>query len=114
MSPDTPTRRNRNNRLRGKRDELEVAKIIGGKRYPANTGGPGDIEHSSWAVQCKGRAAVPDYIRDGVASARVAALGTTKLPVLVLVDRSGTRVQRYAIVPLEEFAAEFGCEGVQV
>lgn len=52
-----------------------------------------------------------DTVRAGVAAARVAAIGTNKLPVCVVVDRSGTRIQRYAVVPLEEFADYHGCTG---
>lgn len=37
----------------GKALEREVAKRIGGKRYPADTGGTIDVESSEFVVQCK-------------------------------------------------------------
>jgi hypothetical protein len=96
----------RASKARAKQDERDVARLLGGERHPADMGGPEDVSHPTLAIQVKGRASVPDYLREGMAAAQAAAAGTIKLPVLVLVDRSGTRVQRYAIIPLEEFASE--------
>lgn len=33
------------NKARGKADERDVARILGGKRHPADTGGDEDVEH---------------------------------------------------------------------
>lgn len=38
-----------------KRAERAAAAIIGGKRYPANQGGPVDCESDGWCVQVKER-----------------------------------------------------------
>ena len=94
--------RGRRNQSRGKAYERDIAERIGGKRYPANVGGPCDIEHNLFAVQCKsGAKVVTEIIRDGVASAEAAAVMSGKLPLLVIVDRRGTRLKRYAVMPLE-------------
>jgi len=95
-------------------DERDVARILGGKRHPADVGGAEDISHPLFAIQVKGGFRVMnDTVRQGVASARIAAIGTNKLPVCVVVDRSGTRIRRYAIVPLEEFADYHGCKPLE-
>jgi len=95
----------RNSKARGKQDERDVARILGGKRHPADTGGDCDIDHPSLAIQVKGGSTtVTEIIRTGMASAKAAALGTGKLPVLVVVDRRGTRLARYAIIELGAFA----------
>jgi len=100
------------NKHRGKVDERDVARILGGTRHLADTGGAEDVKHDLFAIQVKGGLRVlNDTVRAGVAAARVAAIGTNKLPVCVVVDRSGTRIQRYAVVPLEEFADYHGCTG---
>jgi hypothetical protein len=101
------------NKARGKADERDVAALLGGKRHPADVGGPEDVyvESLGLSVQVKGRAAVPDYLRDGMESARVAAAARTGWTgVLVLVDRSGTRLRRYVVMDLEDFRAR---EGIQ-
>lgn len=95
----------RQNKARAKTDERDVARILGGKRHPADVGGAEDVSHESLAIQVKGGLRVMnDTVRNGLQAARVAAQGTGKLPVCVVVDRSGTRVQRYVVIGLEEFA----------
>ena len=96
--------RGRRSQSRGKAYERDIAERIGGKRYPANVGGPCDIEHGLFAVQCKsGAKVVTEVMRDGMASAEAAAVSGNKVPLLVLVDRRGTRLKRYAVLPLEAF-----------
>lgn len=96
----------KNNKARGKADERDVARILGGRRHPADTGGKEDVEHESLAIQVKGgMKVINETVRVGVDSARAAAVGTNKLPVCVVVDRSSTRLRRYAVLLLEDFAA---------
>ena len=95
----------RNNKNRAKVYEREVAQILGGKRHPADTGGKEDVIHESLCIQVKsGLRVVNDTIREGVDAARVAAAGTGKLPVCVVVDRGGTRIRRFAVIDLGDFA----------
>lgn len=95
----------RNNKSRAKGYEREVANILGGKRHPADTGGPEDVSHPELAIQIKsGKTVVTAAMRAGLVSARKAAAENGKLPALVLVDRRGTQLQRWVCFPLEEFA----------
>ena len=97
------------NKVRAKQDERDVARILGGTRHPADTGGPEDVSHPEYAIQVKGGSAVvTETMREALGSARAAAVGTGKLPAVVLVDRRGTRLQRWICLPLEEFAAYHG------
>src|SRR3990167_11182629 len=103
------SRRGRNAKARGKADEREIARRLGGQRYPADTGGEADIDHPTFCIQVKGGAAVATQVmRDALASARAAAVGTGKLPTVALVDRRGSRNQRWLCFDLEEFAAFHG------
>lgn len=101
----------RNNKARGKADERDVARILGGKRHPADTGGLEDVAHDWLTVQVKGGATVTTGpLRDGLAGAQAVA-PPTKLPCVVLVDRRGTRLKRYIVFDLEQFAAWNGIAG---
>lgn len=103
-------RQGRNNKQRGASYEREVARILGGTRHKADTGGPEDIRHPWLAVQIKSGLTVGSVaLRDGMALARAAAAGTNKLPATVLVDRRGTRLQRFICFDLEAFADWYGC-----
>lgn len=102
------------NKARAKVDENDVARILGGTRHWADVGGKEDVSHPQFAIQVKGGLrVVNDTVREGVDAARAAAAGTGKLPVCVLVDRGGTRVRRFAVIPLEEFADWTGCTRVE-
>lgn len=99
----------RNNKARGKQDERDVARIIGGKRHPADSGGHEDIEHSELAIQVKGGGTcVTEIMRVGMASAKAAGAVSGKLPALVLVDRRGTRLQRYIVFDLAQWCDYHG------
>jgi hypothetical protein len=93
------------NRARGAQDERDVARILGAERYWANSGGPADLKHDRYAIQVKGGLRViNDTIRNGLSSAEVAAIGTGRLPILVVVDRAGTRIKRYVVMELSMWA----------
>ena len=95
----------RNNKARSKAAEREVAKRIGGRRHLADTGGPEDVEHPWLACQVKsGLNVCNNSIREGMASAKLAALGKNKLPCVVLVDRKPTRLGYYIVFELDPFA----------
>lgn len=97
------------NKARGKQDERDVARIIGGKRHPADSGGCEDIEHPELCIQVKGGLRViNDTVRNGLQAARSGAQGTSKLPAVVVVDRSGTRIRRFIVFGLEDWAAYHG------
>jgi hypothetical protein len=102
----------RNNKARGKDDERAIARKFGAKRHPADVGGPEDCEHEWLAIQVKGGLRVINStVRQGVDSARVAAVGTTKLPICVVRDRSGTRVRDFVVLDASDFLAWHGIGG---
>lgn len=105
----TRTKRGRNNKQRAKSDERDIARRLGGKRHPADTGGCEDIEHPELCIQVKGGATVvTEIIRRGLAAAKASANYPAKLPVLAIVDRRGTRLQRYIVFDLDQWAAWHG------
>ena len=102
----------RNNKRRGKDDEREVARILGGKRHPADSGGHEDIEHPELALQVKGGSTVvTEIMRVGMASAKAAGAASGKLPALVIVDRRGARLQRWICFDLAQWADYHGYGG---
>lgn len=102
----------RNNKARAKVAERRVAAMLGGKRHLADTGGPEDVKHDLFAVQVKsGLKVVNDTIRTGIASAKAAAVGTAKMPILVVEDRAGTRLAHYVVIEMSDFQNEFGLPG---
>ena len=114
MTTPERQRRGRNAKARGKQDERDVARIIGGKRHVADSGGCEDVEHPELCVQVKGGGqVVTNAMREGLQSARAGALVSKKLPAVVLVDRRGTRIQRWIAFPLEEWADWHGYGGQQ-
>ena len=105
----TPSARSRASKSRSKQDERDVARILGGTRHLADSGGPEDVLHELYAIQVKGGlAVVTTAMREGLASARAAAANNAKLPAVVLVDRKGGRIQRWMCFPLEEYADYHG------
>ena len=100
---------------RGKADERWVAKILGGARHPADTGGGEDVHVSpgvatqGLCVQVKGgQRLLNDTIRSGLDAAR-AAMGPTELGCLVVIDRPAGRKTRAVVVfDLIEFARYHG------
>ena len=99
-------------KTRAKQDERDVARILGGKRHPADAGGPEDIEHPELSIQVKGGSAVvTEVMRAGMAQAVAGAATSGKLPALVLVDRRGTRNRRYIVFGLETWADWYGYGG---
>lgn len=101
------------NRARGAQDERDVARILGTERYWANSGGPADCKPvNGMAIQIKGgKQVVTETMREALVSARAATSEEYPLPTVVLVDRKGTRVQRWIAFPLDEWAAFHGYQG---
>lgn len=101
----------KNNKARGKQDERDVARILGGKRHPADSGGAEDVAHGWLTIQVKGGATVTTApLRDGLAAAQ-SCNPPGKLACVVLIDRRGTRLKRYIAFELEEFAGWNGIQG---
>lgn len=97
------------NKARGAQDERDIARRLGGKRHPADTGGCEDIEHPELCIQVKGGSAVvTEALRRGMASAKAGSRDGAKLAAVALVDRRGTRLARYLVFDLDQWAHWYG------
>jgi hypothetical protein len=96
------------NRNRGAQDERDVDKLLGGNgRWEANSGGKEDVRHDLFAIQVKGGLSVTSAtMRGALEDARTAAATNSRIPLVALVDRKGTRIQRWVCFPMEEFVAD--------
>lgn len=91
-------------KARAKCDERDIAKALGGTRYPADTGGLLDVLAEPFGVQVKGGSTVvTEVIRQGMAEAVAGCHGTALTPLLAVVDRRGARNQTYIILRLSDF-----------
>lgn len=102
----------RNNKARAKEYERDVGHILGGKRHPADVGGLEDVETPQFVVQVKSRATFAEWVLEALDGARATAAGTTKKGLLVVYVRRGAGhpVRKLAVMDLEEFAQEVGCD----
>ena len=97
----------RNSKSRAKGYEREAAKILGGQRFPADTGKLLDVEHSYLAIQVKSGLQPARALREGLDEAqRGAPIGY--LPCVVLFDRTGTTLRRTITFDLQQFADYHG------
>jgi hypothetical protein len=96
------------NRDRGAQDERDVDRLLRGNgRWEANSGGKEDVRHDRFAIQVKGGLSVTSAtMRSALEDARVAAAINGRVPLVALVDRKGTRIQRWVCFPMEEFVAD--------
>ena len=86
--------------------ERRIAKILGGRRYPANTGGPEDIEHEELSVQVKHRKNLPIWIKSAILDAEATA--GARLPIAVLHERYSPYEDSLVIMRLSEFVEWWG------
>lgn len=93
-----------------KAHERAVAKALGGVRSGNRGVASGDVV-SDWAVvECKERAQLPQWLLGAVAQAERAAAGftTPRLPVVVLHELGGRRIDDLVVMRLGEFRAWYG------
>lgn len=83
-------RRGRNNKLRGKSVEREVAKLVGGRRNPDNGDKQFDVETETAGYEVKSRQSpTPALIRGAWEQASIAAERTGLDPYVVLAYTPG-------------------------
>ena len=105
MGDSQRSRRGRRNKERGKEDERLVAKALGGQRHPADSGAAEDVAHDWLTVQVKGgKTTITRKQADALDRIRAGA-SPTKLPCVVLIDRSGPRLRKAILFDLDDFAA---------
>ena len=84
------SRRNRNNKVRGKSVEREVARIVGGQRIPDIGGEFADVQTTTAVYEVKSRQTpTPALIAKAWHQATVAAEATGKDPYVVLAFAAG-------------------------
>lgn len=102
------SRRSRNNRSRGNRDELAVARILGGRKV-GELGLPWDVELEGYArIQCKRLDRWPSLAK--VIEWLDAIPAGPELRAVTLADTpgGGGKVRRLIVMDLAEFAAWHG------
>ena len=100
-----------------KRDESEIARLVGGERVPVTgrqRGYAPDIEHSWLAIEGKSWANLPQRVADAMDQAEKAAAfakqrqGVEKLPVAILHGKSSHRDNSLVVLRLDDFLEWFG------
>ncbi len=87
---------------RWKRQEREVAALLGGKRLPNNGEHRTDIDAGPFAVEHKARRSLPHWLTGALRQARNGADGRT--PVVVLTEvRQGVKAERYVLMALADW-----------
>ncbi len=95
---------------RGARHERRTAAALGGRRI-GNTGrATADVESDWAAIECKSRAALPQWLKAAVQQAEAAATGfvSPRLPVVVLHELGGRVSDDLVVVPASAFMAWYG------
>lgn len=98
----------KNNKRRGKQEERNVAKVVGGWRNPDNGTKIADVETDEYCIEVKSKTTgSPAQLIKGWQQALAAAAETGKKPVVVLsyVDK-GKRV-RWLVKPLQGQYGEY-------
>jgi hypothetical protein len=100
-----------------KRDESEIARLLGGERVPVTGRQRGyrpDIEHQWLALEVKSWANLPQRVVEAMDQAEKAAAyakrreATEKLPVAVIHGKSSHRGNSLVVMRLDDFLEWFG------
>lgn len=96
------TRRGRNNKLRGKAVEREVATLFEGKRMPDTGEHWADVQTETAVIEVKSRQVpTPKLIRDAWDQAETASRATGKVPLVVLAYIDHGRRTFWQVVKIE-------------
>ena len=88
-----------------KRAEREIAAVLGGTRVPITgrqRGDVPDVEQEWFAVEVKHRGRLPAFIHDAMDQAEAAAVGTDKVPLVVLHEKGMRYIDSYAMMRLDQ------------
>jgi len=97
---------------RGKEHERATAKALGGKRIGPTGRATADVEHPLWAIECKERATVPQWLKDAMAQA-VAAARPEQVPLVVLHELATRYSGDFVILRRADFEALCGNLGME-
>lgn len=93
-----------------KNTERQIASRLGGVRVPVTGRGRGDapdIQHPAYAVECKHRKTIPNWLHDAFAQAK-ASVRDEQLPIVVLHESGKRHDDDYVVVRLADFRDWFG------
>lgn len=94
----------RKSRQKGKRVELQIAKMLGTGRNPADGHTHTDIYSGRMAVEVKAREKLPKWMAEAMQQAVDDLKDGREIPVVVLVQSAvGQQPQRYALLRFEDF-----------
>lgn len=101
------------NRSRWKQIERDWALWLGGKRVPVTgrqRGDAPDVAHDLYAIEVKAGKVMSPRLREGMAQAKAAAVGTGKTPLLCVTHSVGPghANEHYVVMALEDFQAWHG------
>jgi hypothetical protein len=100
-----------------KRDESEIARLLGGERVPVSGRQRGyrpDVEHPWLALEVKSWARLPGRVAEAMDQAEKAAAfakrreGVEKLPLAVIHAKGSHRENSLVVMRLDDFLAWFG------
>jgi hypothetical protein len=100
-----------------KRDESEIARLLGGERMPVTGRQRGyrpDVEHPWLSIECKSFAALPQRVADAMDQAEKAAEWAKrreqrdKLPIAVIHGKRSPRLKSLVVMRLDDFLDWFG------
>ena len=101
----------RKSRQKGKRVELQIAKMLGTGRNPADGHSHTDIHAGRYAVEVKARKALPQWMWSAMQQAVDDLKDGREVPVVVMVQSDiGQVPQRYALLKFEDFLALKGAD----
>jgi hypothetical protein len=94
-----------------KHHERKTAGLLGGKRNIDSKGAAAaDVVHPAFAVECKTRKDVPQWLLAAMQQARRVAMAG-QLPIVVLHPHGGLYADDLVIVRLSDFVDWFGANG---
>ncbi len=90
-----------------KRQERQVAAMLGSRRNPNNGEHQTDIDAGPFAVEHKARKSLPSWLTAALRQATVAAGDRT--PIVVLSEvRQGVKARRYVVLAFEDWVGWHG------
>jgi len=96
------------NKDRGKDDERDAARLLGGARHPADTGGKEDVYTDSLSIQVKGGLSVTTVIFREAMKDIVDRCPPDKVPAVVLYDRKDShRVNKYIVFRIQDYVDNY-------
>ena len=95
-----------------KRIERQIAERLNGSRIPITgrqRGSAPDVEHPTWAIECKHRDGFPPaWILDSLDQAKACSEGGKKLPIAIWHGKGKKIDDSVVMIPLKDFQEWFG------